>query len=110
MKIVAFEGQGGPRLGLIDGDQVVDLSAVDASVPADLGEWLRRHDGDLKPLADIAKRAGASARRPLAGLTYALPSRIPEKSSASGSIISSTSRKARNATISRNSRPSSCAA
>ena len=79
MKIVAFEGQGGPRLGLIDGDEVVDLSAVDASVPADLGEWLRRHDGDLAPLAAIAKRAGASARRPLAGLTYALPVAHPGK-------------------------------
>ncbi len=79
MKIVAFEGQGGPRLGLVEGDQVVDLAAVDASLPSDFGEWLRRHDGDLKPLADIAKRAGASARRPLAGLTYALPVARPGK-------------------------------
>ena len=65
MKIVAFEGQGGPRLGVVDGDTVVDLNAVDSAVPTDLGEWLKRNDGDTKPLADIAKRA-AAARAPAA--------------------------------------------
>ena len=42
MKIVAFEGQGGPRLGVVEGDQVVDLQAADPKVPGDLGEWLRQ--------------------------------------------------------------------
>ncbi len=79
MKIVAFEGQGGPRFGVVEGDQAVDLKAADERVPADLGEWLARNDGDLKPLADIARRAPASARRPLAGLTYALPVGRPGK-------------------------------
>src|ERR1700728_3949702 len=73
MKIVAFEGQGGSRLGVVEGDQVVDLLAADSKVSADLGEWLRNNNGDTKPLADIAKRATASPRKPLAGLTYALP-------------------------------------
>ncbi len=73
MKIVAFERQAGPRLGIVEGDQVVDLNAAEASLPTDLGEWLARHNGDIKPLADIAKRAPARARRPLSGLTYALP-------------------------------------
>ena len=62
MKVVAFEGQGGARLGVVEGDQVIDLQAVDGKVPADLGEWLKGNNGDVKPLADIAKRAGASAR------------------------------------------------
>jgi 2-keto-4-pentenoate hydratase/2-oxohepta-3-ene-1,7-dioic acid hydratase in catechol pathway len=73
MKIVAFEGQGGPRLGVVEGDQVIDLQAADSAVPADLGAYLAKSNGDLKPLAEIAKRAPASARKPLAGLTYALP-------------------------------------
>jgi 2-keto-4-pentenoate hydratase/2-oxohepta-3-ene-1,7-dioic acid hydratase in catechol pathway len=55
------------------------LQAVDASVPADLGEWLRTHDGDLKPLAALASRSPASARRPLAGLKYAMPVARPGK-------------------------------
>ena len=79
MKIVAFEGQGGPRLGVVDGDTVVDLNVVDSAVPTDLGEWLRRNDGDTKPLADIAKRAAAAARRPLSGFTYRLPIGRPGK-------------------------------
>jgi 2-keto-4-pentenoate hydratase/2-oxohepta-3-ene-1,7-dioic acid hydratase in catechol pathway len=79
MKIVAFEGQGGARLGIVEGDHVVDLQAADSKVPGDLGEWLARNSGDTKPLADIAKRAPASARRPLAGLKYALPVGRPGK-------------------------------
>ena len=79
MKIVAFEGQGGPRLGIVEGNEVVDLNAADTSLPTDLGEWLAKHNGETKPLADLAKRAPASARRPLAGLTYALPIGRPGK-------------------------------
>ncbi len=79
MKIVAFEERSGPRLGIVEGDSVVDLSAADSAIPADLGEYLRHHNGDLKPLADIAKRAPASARRPLSELTFGLPVGRPGK-------------------------------
>jgi 2-keto-4-pentenoate hydratase/2-oxohepta-3-ene-1,7-dioic acid hydratase in catechol pathway len=79
MKIVAFEEQGGTRLGVVEGDVVVDLQAVDSKVPGDLGEWLKQNNGDTKPLADIAKRAPAGARRPLAGLKYGLPVGHPGK-------------------------------
>ena len=79
MKIVGFESNAGLRLGLVEGDQVVDLQAVDANVPTDLGEFLRRAHGELKPLADLAKRAPASARRPLKGLQFALPVARPGK-------------------------------
>ena len=79
MKIIAFEGQGGPRLGIVEGEEVVDLKAADDDVPTDLGQWLARNDGDTKPLAEIARRASASARKPLSGLTYALPVGRPGK-------------------------------
>jgi acylpyruvate hydrolase len=79
MKIVAFEGQGGVRLGVVEGDQAIDLQAADSKVPADLGDALRANNGDLKPLADIAKKAAASARKPLSGLTYRLPVGRPGK-------------------------------
>jgi acylpyruvate hydrolase len=79
MKIVAFEGQGGPHLGVVEGDQVIDLQAADSKAPTDLGEWLAKNNGDTKPLEDIAKRAPASARKPLAGLTFALPVARPGK-------------------------------
>ena len=79
MKIVGFEADGRLRLGLVEGDSVVDLQAVDGMLPSDLGEVLRRTKGDLAPLADLAKIAKADARRPLAGLKYALPVARPGK-------------------------------
>jgi len=79
MKIVGFETDAGLRLGVIEGDQVVDLLALDATLPADLGEVLAKTGGDLAPLAGLARKAPASARRPLAGIKYALPVAHPGK-------------------------------
>jgi acylpyruvate hydrolase len=79
MKIVGFELNGALHLGVVEGDQVIDLQAVDAGIPTDLGEVLRRHNGDLTSLKDAAKRAGASARRPLKGLKFGLPVARPGK-------------------------------
>jgi len=79
MKFVGFAANNGLRLGVVDGDSVIDLQAVDATLPGDLGEFLARSNGDVKPLADLAKRASASARRPLAGLTFGLPVARPGK-------------------------------
>jgi acylpyruvate hydrolase len=78
MKIVGFEAAG-LRLGVIEGDQVIDLQAVDANLPTDLGAVLAKTGGDLKPLGELAKKAPASARRPLDGLTFALPVARPGK-------------------------------
>jgi 2-keto-4-pentenoate hydratase/2-oxohepta-3-ene-1,7-dioic acid hydratase in catechol pathway len=79
MKIVAFEGQSGPHLGVVEGDQVVDLQAIDNKLPRDLGEYLAKNNGDTRPLADIAKRASASVRMPLSSIKYALPVGHPGK-------------------------------
>jgi 2-keto-4-pentenoate hydratase/2-oxohepta-3-ene-1,7-dioic acid hydratase in catechol pathway len=79
MKIVGFEAQGSVRVGVVEGDGVIDIQLADAKAPNDLGEWLRRGDGDLAPLADLARRAPANARRPLKGLKYALPVAQPGK-------------------------------
>ena len=48
MKIVGFEANNGVRLGVVEGDDVIDLQGVDKNVPSDLGEVLRRSNGDLK--------------------------------------------------------------
>ena len=79
MKIVGFEANGALHLGVVEDDQVIDLQAVDKTIPGDLGECLRRNNGDLSPLKDAAKRAPAGARRPLKGLTYGLPVAAPGK-------------------------------
>jgi acylpyruvate hydrolase len=79
MKIVGFHTNAGLHLGVIEGEEVIDLQAVDAAAPTDLGEWLRRGNGDLGPLRDLAGRATAATRRPLQGLDYALPVARPGK-------------------------------
>jgi 2-keto-4-pentenoate hydratase/2-oxohepta-3-ene-1,7-dioic acid hydratase in catechol pathway len=79
MKILGFETNEGLRLGVVEGDNVIDLQAVDASLPANLADVLARSNGDLKPLADLAKRAPAGARKPLKGLKFALPVARPPK-------------------------------
>jgi acylpyruvate hydrolase len=80
MKIVGFESGTGPHLGVVEGDQVIDLNATDTRLPNDLGAALRATEGNLAPLADLAKRAPASARRPLRGLTYCSRSATPARS------------------------------
>src|SRR5438046_5352071 len=79
MKNVRFVNNGGLRLGVIEGDQVIDLQEVDKTIPSDLGECLRRNNGDVSPLKDAAKRAPAAARSPLKGLAYGLPVAAPGK-------------------------------
>ncbi len=79
MKIVAFEDRDGARIGVVEGDQVVDLQTADSKVPADLGDVLKSSNGNLTPLADLAKRAPASARKPLSDITYRLPIARPGK-------------------------------
>jgi 2-keto-4-pentenoate hydratase/2-oxohepta-3-ene-1,7-dioic acid hydratase in catechol pathway len=79
MKIVGFETNEGLRLGVVEGDNVVDLQAVDPKVPANLAKILAQNGGDLKPLGDLAKRAPASARKPLKGLKLGLPVARPPK-------------------------------
>jgi len=79
MKIVAFELKGAPHLGVVEGDQVVDLQAADPKVPADLRQVLAQANGDLKSLADIAGKAPASARVPLKGLKFLEPVTNPGK-------------------------------
>src|ERR1700704_2737488 len=77
MKIVGFETNEGLRLGVVEGDNVIDLQAVDAKVPANLADVLAH--GSLSALGDIAKRAPASARKPLSGLKFGLPVARPPK-------------------------------
>ncbi|MGA7033607.1 MAG: fumarylacetoacetate hydrolase family protein, partial [Pseudolabrys sp.] len=79
MRIVGFESNNSARLGIVDGDNVIDLQIADANLSGDLGEVLRRINGDLKPLAALAKNAPSSARRSLAGLKFALPVARPGK-------------------------------
>jgi 2-keto-4-pentenoate hydratase/2-oxohepta-3-ene-1,7-dioic acid hydratase in catechol pathway len=69
MKFTTFLRDGQPRLGLVDGDQVIDLNAAQPQVPADLRAALKAGID----LAAVAKAALASdaPRLPLSALTLA---------------------------------------
>ncbi|MDB5947347.1 MAG: hydrolase family protein [Ramlibacter sp.] len=77
MKLVSYRQQGAVRLGVLEGDAVVDLAAAQPAVPADLGAALAAG----VDLAAAAKAATASnaPRIPLAGLEYAAPVTRPGK-------------------------------
>jgi len=79
MKIVGFRADRSRRIGVVEGDNIIDIQLVDEDAPRDLGGWLRRNNGDLTSLADLAKKAPASARRPLKGLQFDLPVGRPRK-------------------------------
>src|SRR5262245_6767030 len=79
MKILGFETNEGLRLGVVEGDNVIDLQAVDPRLPVNLADVLAQTNGDLKPLGDLAKKAPAGARKPLKGIKHALPVARPGK-------------------------------
>ncbi len=72
MKIVGFKSNEGLRLGVVEGDQVIDLQAVDADFPADLKDVLAAFEdhgdfGLLIRLAGLLKGATDQVAEPLVG-------------------------------------------
>jgi acylpyruvate hydrolase len=79
MKIAGFQLDGSLHLGIIAGNEIVDLQAADRKIPADLGAWLAANNGDVSQLARLAAKAPASARRPLDKIVFGLPVARPGK-------------------------------
>ncbi len=72
MRLVSFRGADGPRLGVLSGETVIDLSAVDASAPRDLQSVIEGNMYD--DLQTIVERVGDEARLNFDDLDFALPS------------------------------------
>jgi 2-keto-4-pentenoate hydratase/2-oxohepta-3-ene-1,7-dioic acid hydratase in catechol pathway len=77
VRVISFAGPDGPRLGVVDGDAAIDLSAIDPAAPRDLGEVLSA--GRLPELEQLASAAVPEARRPLDQLQLELPLQTPGK-------------------------------
>jgi 2-keto-4-pentenoate hydratase/2-oxohepta-3-ene-1,7-dioic acid hydratase in catechol pathway len=77
VRVVNFVGPDGPRLGVVDGDHVVDLTMVDPAAPRDLRQVLRA--GRLAELQRLVDGAAPGARRALDGLQLGLPVPCPGK-------------------------------
>lgn len=79
MRLVGFVAEGKARLGVVEGDEIIDLLAIDPAFPADLAEILRRPELGLGSIASLAARATPAHRRKRASLDIALPVQHPGK-------------------------------
>ncbi|MEN0001296.1 MAG: fumarylacetoacetate hydrolase family protein [Pseudomonadota bacterium] len=77
MRVVAFNGEDGPRLGIVKGDKVIDLTSVDPAAPTDLQKVIAA--GKLDDLHKLADRATPDAERAYDGLDFAMPIAAPAK-------------------------------
>jgi 2-keto-4-pentenoate hydratase/2-oxohepta-3-ene-1,7-dioic acid hydratase in catechol pathway len=76
MRLLAFERSGKPALGFRLGDEVVDLAALGADVPAEMPALLAKGPDYL---AGLAGRASGAPKLKLAGLTLLPPVPVPGK-------------------------------
>jgi acylpyruvate hydrolase len=70
MRFITFQTEDGPRLGLRQGDEVVDLAQADASLPRDLIGLLAIGGDAMEQAEKSAESAGADARVPYEGLHF----------------------------------------
>jgi len=73
MRLVAFDEGGAARLGVLQGEVVVDLSRAAPDLPRDLVGLIRQGAGAFAGAGDAARKAKAEATRPLAGLRFRPP-------------------------------------
>lgn len=78
MKLVSYQAGAGAGFGLVAGDEIIDVAAADSRFPPSLQAFIER-GGRPADLAGLAASAPASARRPAAGITHALPLPRPGK-------------------------------
>ena len=73
MRLVAFDEGGKARLGVLQGEAVVDLSRAAPDLPRDLAGLIRQGPAALAAAAEAGRTAKADASRPLQGLRFRPP-------------------------------------
>lgn len=73
MKIVCFEKNGSRRVGVVDGETVVDINLVDNRLPHDFGSLMAAVDGEVDRLKLVVEKATSSHRSALASIKYLTP-------------------------------------
>lgn len=79
MKLMMFAKGAGASLGVVDGEALIDVAALDRALPADLQALVASGPAGLSALAAALARAPASARLPLGSVKPALPFPRPGK-------------------------------
>lgn len=81
MKLITFTPKGAPdtppRIGIVDGDDVVDLSAADAAAPTEMGALLAAGTPDFEALRAVSSKS--SSRLPLGTIRLHAPILRPSK-------------------------------
>ena len=79
MRLMMFEASGGPRLGVVEGDKVIDVAAADLALPKTMLALIEAGPDALARVAAAVKGAGAEATLALKDVTPALPIERPGK-------------------------------
>ena len=75
MRILTFQYQDGQRLGVRDGDHVIDLSRASPDLPTELVDLIKLGQAGLDQVGKAVANADQSARMPLSKITYLPPTR-----------------------------------
>ncbi len=78
MRLINFKTKNGSRIGAVRGSEVVDLNAIDASIPATLAMCLEM-GVTVDQLGDVAARGADENVLPLESITYDIPLSSPGK-------------------------------
>jgi 2-keto-4-pentenoate hydratase/2-oxohepta-3-ene-1,7-dioic acid hydratase in catechol pathway len=79
MRLAAFEHEATARLGLVDGDSVIDLGEAAPDLPRDLVGLIRAGAPAFAAAAQVIRTARPSSRHKLAGLRFLAPIQNPGK-------------------------------
>lgn len=77
MRLVNFHADDGVRIGVVNGDDVIDLTSVDAGAPRDIQAVIA--DDAFKAVQSIADKATDADMRKFDSLSFALPVSSPGK-------------------------------
>ena len=77
MRLISFQAQDGKRIGLISGDKVIDLTAVDVNAPRDIQSVIQ--DGSIASLQTIADKASDAEILNYDDLQFNIPISAPGK-------------------------------
>jgi 2-keto-4-pentenoate hydratase/2-oxohepta-3-ene-1,7-dioic acid hydratase in catechol pathway len=79
MRLLAFDKNGAPTLGLRRNDELIDLSEAAADLPTDMPGLLAAGEAATERLSELLAHPPANAVRPLEGITYHPPIWNPGK-------------------------------
>lgn len=77
MRLVSFRGTDGSRIGVVSGDSVIDITAIDIDAPRDIQTAIK--ENKLDEIQAIAARSHTSHQHPFESLDFEIPILAPGK-------------------------------